>query len=80
MSMFAHIEDDRLRAVLESDTLSPAEFDWAMQYTRDCLALDDTNEDVPEHIQDIRWGAFSIAEDTDDHNAAIHRLRQVWSV
>lgn len=81
MSMFNHIEDDRLRAVLESDTIDPAEFDWAMQYTRDCIMADDSNEDVPDHVQQCRWEHYEAADCFSEVcDNALRHLRTVWLV
>jgi hypothetical protein len=79
--MFNHIKDDRLRAVLESDIVTPAEFDWAMQYTRDCIMADDTNVDVPDHVQQCRWEHYDAADDfTEPCDNALRHLRTVWLV
>lgn len=78
---FSHIEDDRLRVVLTSDTVTAAEFEWAMQYTRDCLMVDDYNEDVPDHIQRTRWDHYESADYyTEVCDKALHHLRIVWSI
>lgn len=80
MADFSHVRNERLRAVLEQDSIvSPCEFEWAMQYTRDCIQRDEDNEHLPEEITTARWYYWETADALLGRDSLL-ALRRVWTV